>query len=439
MACLFCSSSHLLIDNEGHKVMTQPHPPALPQRHLYKLLDRLLGSEFDSEEDLLKSLVRELVERDEFAVVGARLWKLVPDQHAYRLLYQYGDVQPIPTYYQLKIEEQPVFAQLTDRRTITNVETDHLLREHGIRIYSATGVGRLVKLNGRRFYEYVVAVNAPAVGDELASILAIIGSAASSALQNLRHKQERAQLQRDLDQASQIQRSLLPDHTVEFLDYVAFGISLPDSVVGGDYFDYLRPTDAQEEQRLSIVVSDAASKGLPAAIQALFVSGALRMGITYHTKISSLVARLNTLIYETFPHERFVTLFYCEITPSASGLVLYSNAGHCPALHYSAQNRTVTALEPTGPILGIAPQQRFSVENINMHHGDILLIVTDGIMEAQSPSGDLYGQARLADKLSRLADQSPRTIAMRILEDVQHHSAGAAYTDDRTIVVLKRQ
>ncbi|MCX8051899.1 MAG: serine/threonine-protein phosphatase [Chlorobi bacterium] len=418
--------------------MTQPQPASLPQRHLYKLLDRVLGSSFDSEEELLKSLVRDLVERDEFAVVGARLWKLVPEHSSYRLLYQYGDVQHIPDDYELDIAEQPTFAALAERRTVTDVETDTLLRERGIRIYSATGVGRLVKIAGQKFYEYVIAINAPVVGEELSSMLAIIGSAASSALQNLRHRREREQLARDLDRASELQRSLLPDHTVEFLDYIAFGISVPDSVVGGDYFDYLRPTDMHEEQRLSIVVSDAASKGLPAAVQALFVSGALRMGITYHTKISSLISRLNTLVYETFPNERFVTLFYCEITPSASGLVLYTNAGHCPALHYSASSGRIAALEPTGPILGIAPNQRFSVENINMQHGDVLLIVTDGILEAQSPDGQLYGQARLEEHLRRSAGEQPRTIAMRILEDVQHFSAGAQYSDDRTIVVLKR-
>ncbi|MCS6999903.1 MAG: PP2C family protein-serine/threonine phosphatase [Bacteroidota bacterium] len=410
----------------------------IPQRHLYKLLDRVLSSRFESEEELLKSLVRDLVEREEFAVVGARLWKLIPERASYRLLYQYGDVQHIPDEYELSVADQPAFAALAIRRTVTDVETDAVLRERGIWIYSATGVGRMVKLDGQKFYEYVIAINAPVVGEELSSMLAIIGSAASSALQNLRHRQEREQLRRDLDQASLIQRSLLPEHTIEFLDYVAFGVSVPDRIVGGDYFDYLRPTDMHEEERLSIVISDAASKGLPAAIQALFVSGALRMGITYHTKISSLIGRLNTLIYETFPHERFVTLFYCEITPSTSGLVLYANAGHCPALHYSARSRTVTALDPTGPILGIAPQQRFSVENINMQKGDILLLVTDGVLEAQSPSGELFGQQRLEHHLLTLAEQSPRTIAMTILQDVQQFSAGAQYSDDRTIVVLKR-
>lgn len=418
--------------------MTAPLQITLPQRHLYKLLDRILSGKFDNEEELLKTLVHDLVERDEFAVVGGRLWKLVPERGVYRLLYQYGELHHIPDNYELEIAHQPAFAALSERRTVTDFETDTLLRQHGIGIYSATGVGRTIKLQGQKFYEYVIAINAPVVGEDLASMLAIIGSAASAALRNLRHRIEREQLQRDLDQASLIQRSLLPDHTVEFLDFTAFGISVPDSVVGGDYFDYLRPTNMEEEQRMSIVVSDAASKGLPAAIQALFVSGALRMGITYHTKISSLISRLNTLIYETFPHERFVTLFYCEITPSASGLVLYANAGHCPALHYSAHQEKITALEPTGPILGIAPHQRFSVENINMHPGDILVIITDGILEAQSAQGDLYGQGRLEHHLRTLHRESPRTIAMTILEDVQHFSTGAQYSDDRTIVVLKR-
>lgn len=418
--------------------MAQSQVAMIPQRHLYKLLDRLLTTKFENEEELLKSLLRDIVERDEFAVTGARLWKLLPAEEAYTLIYQYGDVQHIPDGYRLLIAEQPTFAQLTRTRVVTDVETDALLSKHGIRTYSATGVGQLCKTHSGKFYEYVIAINAPIVGDELASILAIVGSAASSALQNLRHHRERKQLQRDLDQASLIQRSLLPDHTIEYRDFLAFGISVPDSVVGGDYFDYLRPTDMQEEDRLSIVVSDAASKGLPAAIQALFVSGALRMGITYHTKIPSLISRLNTLIYETFPGERFVTLFYCELTPSVNGLVLYANAGHCPALHFSAATGTITTLDPTGPILGIAPQQRFSVENINMRQGDILLIVTDGVLEAQSPAGELYGQHRLADHLLRLSSESPCTIATAILEDVQHFSAGASYSDDRTLVVIKR-
>jgi len=419
--------------------MTEVQNLSLPQRLLYKLLDRLLSSEYDDEEVLLRSLIHDLVEREEFAVVGGRLWKLLPERGVYRLLYQYGDVEHIPDNYELDIAHQPAFSELAKHRSVTDIETDELLRQRGIRIYSATGVGRLLKVHGKRFYEYVIAINAPSVGQDLSSMLAIIGSAATAALQNVRHQHERKQLQRDLDQASQIQRSLLPDHSIEFMDYCAFGISIPDRIVGGDYFDYLRPTDSEEEKRLGIVVSDAASKGLPAAIQALFVSGALRMGVTYHTKISSLIGRLNTLIYETFPTERFVTLFYCEITPSTSGLVLYANAGHCPALHYSARDGTVIPLEPTGGILGIAPHQRCSVENINMHHGDILLIVTDGVLEAQSRSGEHYGIERLADHLRKTHTESPRTIAMQIIEDVQHFSAGASYSDDRTIVVLKRQ
>jgi len=210
---------------------------------------------------------------------------------------------------------------------------------------------------------------------------------------------------------------------------------MPDSIVGGDYFDYL---STAENDRLGVVISDAASKGLPAAVQALFVSGAMRMGVSFETKMSSLIGRLNTLIYDTFPHERFVSLCYCELTHSANGLVLYANAGHCPPLHYRSADGHIARLEPTGGILGIVAEQQFRVENINMGHGDILVMFTDGITEAQDRTGTLYGEDRLRDLLRMYHTEPANVIAQAILEDVQQFAANARYSDDKTLIVIRR-
>ncbi|MES2765013.1 MAG: PP2C family protein-serine/threonine phosphatase [Bacteroidota bacterium] len=417
---------------ENHNIQT-----GLTQRQIYKVVDRLLAGNFPGEIELLKMLVTDIVERADIRITGGRIWQLQPGEDAYSLQFQYGEIDTIPEDYTISVEEQPIFKKLASQRTVTNYETDSLLLEKGIKIYSATGVGELLKRAGGKFYQYALAFNAPETNQEFYETLNIIGSAVSAALRDLAHQAQEERFQKDLDKASEIQRGLLPDHQLKFQDYDVFGVSLPDSVVGGDYFDYLHPLE-NEDDRVGVVISDAASKGLPAAIQALFVSGAIRMGITYNMKISSMISRLNTLIYDTFPHERFVSLFYCELMSSENGLVLYSNAGHCSPLFYNSARKTVRELPPTGGLLGIIPHDKFRVENINMQCDDILLLYTDGISEAQSAEQEFFETDRLKNLLKENAHEDAHTIAYAILEEVQKFTVGASYTDDKTIVVIKR-
>lgn len=409
----------------------------MTQRETYKLIEKLLSAYFTDEVELLRALIHFLVEHKDFAVTGGRIWELHPTDASYQLKFQYGEVDPIPEGYTIDVDAQPTFRELSLRRAVMNVETDTLLKEKGVKFYSATGVGERIRRAGGLLYHYVLAFNTSSPDQRFFDILAAAGGAASSALRDFDRHLDRKKMIRDLDKAREIQQSLLPDHEIQFQDYHVFGISVPDNVVGGDYFDYLVPNQADPD-RLDIVISDAASKGLPAAIQALFVSGAIRMGVGFETKMSSLITRLNGLLYETFPDERFVSLFYCEITRSANGLILYANAGHCSPLHYSAATGECVWLGPTGSILGVLPEQKFRIENINMMPGDVLLLFTDGILEAQNADAELFGEDRIAALLAKYAHEDSKTIATSILANVQVFQLGATYTDDTTIVAVKR-
>lgn len=409
----------------------------MQQRELYRIVDRLASGAFESELDLLKSQVREVVEHSGIIITGARIWELHPTDDVYVLRYQYGMIEKIPENYTIRIADQPTFAQLTSKRSVINYETDDVLIERGIELFSATGVGDLIKRQSGKYYKYALAFNAPEINQTFFDTINIISSAVTLRLKEFSGQSLQQKMQKDLRQAWEIQRGLLPDHEYNFHDFQVFGLSVPDSTVGGDYFDYLQ-SGGESEERLGVVVSDAASKGLPAAIQALFVSGAVRMAVGFHTKISALLSRLNTVIYDTFPYERFVTLFYCELTTSKNGLVLFANAGHCAPLHYMVGRDEFELLAPTGGLLGIVEEQKFSVENINMRWGDILVIVTDGILEAQDSSSEIFGEERLQELVRRYSDLSARDIACNIIEEIQKFSIGAKYTDDKTVVVIKR-
>lgn len=407
------------------------------QRDTYKLVEKITGKKFSSEIALLKSLVRDIVNLPDFEITGGRIWELIPEDNSYQLRYQYGNVKKIPNDYKISISEQPVLKKLFQQRTSLFYETDALLQEMGIELYSVTGVGEIIRLRNGKFYKYALGFNAPEILQSFFETLTIISGVASIALRNFSTQAEQKKIRQDLVKASEIQKNLLPEHKLSYLDYNIFGVCHSANEVGGDFYDYIKVSDVQDEH-LAVVICDAASKGLPASIQALFVYGAIRMGMSFSTRISHLLARINTLIFDTFPYERFVTLFYCDLTPSSNRLVLYANAGHCQPIHYRPSTDQIRILETTGGLMGLVREQKFGVENINMHPGDILVLYTDGISEARDKEGNLYSEERLADLIRNTFSKSSEDIAYAIIEDVQKFSAGSDYTDDQTLVVIKR-
>lgn len=407
------------------------------QRRVYKLVEQLVSGNYKIPMTLLKRLVKDIVNHDDFEIIGGRVWELIPDEMAYELRMQYGNLQRIPDKYRIYIQDQPFLADLVNERTLLKQESDTVLKAKGIDLYSVTGVGPIVKTRGGRFYRYILGFNAPEIKQSFAETLTIISSVATIALKNIQEASERRKIRSDLVQAARIQRNLFPEHHKEFYDFDIYGVCVPHSEVGGDYFDYLSGSDSEEE-RLGIVVSDASSKGMPAAIQALFVSGAIRMGMSYSTRMSDLISRLNKLLVKTFSNERFVSLFYCELTLSLNRLVLYVNAGHPSPIHYRPERDKVQKLEPTGGLLGILPKQKFRVENIQMHVGDILVIYTDGLTEAMNSQHAIYGENRLIEIIRRNKDASAKDLSYIILDDVYKYQSNIENGDDKTIVVVKR-
>lgn len=407
------------------------------QREIYKIVEKISLGKFKSEIEFLTGLVEEIVNQTAFEIIGGRIWQINSDLKSYSLKYQYGKVNKIPDNYTFLIKDQPIVVDLHEKRTTLNTEHDPVLVSSGILVYSVTGVGELIKTQDGKFFKYILGFNANEILQSFFETLSIISSVATVTIRGLSNEVEQKRIRRDLIKASEIQRNLLPEHYLEFGDYKIYGVCIPDSDVGGDYFDYLKNMD-DEEERIGILVSDAASKGLPAAIQALFVSGAVRMAQAFSPKISTLFSRLNTLIFDTFPYERFVTLFYCELSLTTNRLVLYANAGHCAPIHYRYDKDTIQLLEPTGGLLGIVRNQKFNVENMIMRKGDILAIYTDGITECMNDNGDAFGENRLIDLIRKNRELTPKELTAKIIEEVQTFASKTNYNDDRTLIIIKR-
>ncbi|RPI05123.1 MAG: serine/threonine-protein phosphatase [Ignavibacteriae bacterium] len=406
------------------------------QRRLYRTIESFAPEQFKTEKELLKHVLNEIVKSEDIRLKGGRLWQYEPSTESYRLIHQIGQIERLDSGYRILVSRYPMFQHLTEQRSIIANETDGYLRKKGIVKYSATGVGDKMPYRNGTVYQYILAFNSDYFDQDLLPNLNVISLAVTSVLRSKRIEQKARLLEQDIDKAREIQLGILPDPFLHFYYYDIYGISIPDRIVGGDFFDYLFSDEIKD--RLMIVVGDAASKGFRAAAQALYVVGALRMGIAHQTKTAALMSGINKIVNRSFAEEQFVSMFYAELTDGAKGLLLYSNAGHNSPMVFHAQDKNIELLEPTGLILGPFPRGNYRVESTMLKKGDVAVIYTDGITEALRSDGTPYGEQRLAENIKRLAAKGAKEICKSLIEDVELFAEGAEYSDDRTVVVIKR-
>ena len=241
-----------------------------------------------------------------------------------------------------------------------------------------------------------------------------------------------AAYERELQLACQIQQSLLPaaPPSVEGLDIAA--ACIPAHNVGGDYYDFL----PLGEDELEVVIADVSGHHLSAALlqtaaRATFRAAALRgEGPARTLEIGN-----HALMDDLGRADHFLTAWIARID-AFSGAIVYEGAGHPAALLWHAASGTIQELEGGGLPVGVLHRGGYRDRKAQMNVGDVLVLHTDGIFEARSRDGDLFGEQRLKDALHGAATGSADDVVRAVLEAVDAHAERRS--DDRTIVVLKR-
>lgn len=409
----------------------------MDQKKLHKLVETIASREVSTEKELLVKVIDQIIENEDIKVTGGRIWQLNEEKKSYRIIYQTGNFEKLNPEFELKVGEDPIFLRITQERTLLGNETNEILREKGIFKYSASGVGSKKKIDGERYFEYLLALNSDKIDDNLRLALSIIATTLTSQIKGRRYSQSASHLKANIDEARELQKSILPEHEHKFGDYEVYGVTNPAEIVGGDFFDYIEA--GKENERLGVAIGDAASKGVGAAAEAMYISGALRMATTFEIKIVPLMRRMNELVHQIFEDDKFASLFYGELSLQQSGLFLYANAGHNPPLFYKAASRSVTLLETTGPLLGPAPNANYYINSINFSDGDLLLLFSDGVTDTTNTNFESYGDDRLINKFKEVVNLSSKEIVLAILEDVVKYSKNGSYSDDKTLVAIKKK
>jgi sigma-B regulation protein RsbU (phosphoserine phosphatase) len=267
-------------------------------------------------------------------------------------------------------------------------------------------------------------------------VLTTLASVAAIRVENARLVEARFQqerLERELQLAMEIQQRFQPTAPPSVPGYEFQGISFPCYEIGGDYYDFIQ----REDGRLVIALGDVSGKGTAAALLMSSLHAAIHAQTGSHDTLVETISAVNRYLAENIPPNRFVTLFYAELDPE-SGAVSFLNAGHNPPLIVHAAG-TVEQLASGGLPLGIKADADYREGRTHLQMGDVLVIYSDGVTEAASPSGEEFGPTRLYEVVSRNVDASAAGIRDRIESALTKFSQGTQAADDITLVIVKRQ
>lgn len=243
---------------------------------------------------------------------------------------------------------------------------------------------------------------------------------------------ERLTLKDDLEVAREIQEAMLRRDTYRAAGVEAFGATRPANTVGGDFYEIV-PLD---DGRLVVAIGDVAGKGSPAALLMALLLAMLRTLLDEALTPAALVDRLNAQIARHAPPSRFITLFFGVFDP-ASGALVYVNAGHLPPLLRRTDGR-IERLLTGGAALGLARTSRYEAREARLMPGDVLVLYSDGITEAEDPAGAAFDEQGLGAVLERRPDATAPDLCDAILAAVRAHARDTRFADDLTIVALRR-
>jgi serine phosphatase RsbU (regulator of sigma subunit) len=245
-------------------------------------------------------------------------------------------------------------------------------------------------------------------------------------------------LRKDLEEAREIQQSLLPLTLPTGEEFEVAAAYQPLKEVGGDWY-YVKK---HESGKISFQIGDVTGHGLSAA----FICSMTKLALTA-ARVEpphDLLEQMNLLLSPQLPDERFVT-FASALYHPGTGALEFARAGHPPAILFHRATSEVKELKGKGFALGFMPDGKYEAITDSLQVGDVFVLYTDGVTEAQNRSLQLYGTPRLINSIKAIEAESSGTgasaaaILERILLDFRTFIEGRLLNDDVTVVVLKRK
>jgi sigma-B regulation protein RsbU (phosphoserine phosphatase) len=242
--------------------------------------------------------------------------------------------------------------------------------------------------------------------------------------------QERlASIRQELETARKIQMSTLPEAPPRIAGLDLAARYVPATEVAGDFYDFL----PGEGRRTGVLVADVSGHGVPAALVASMLKVAVAAEAPHAASPARLLSEMNQIFHGKLRNQ-FITAFYAFLDLEA-GRITWASAGHPPALLWRRSEGRVEELAQGGLVMGRLRRAVYSEASLPLEAGDRLLVFTDGILEALSPAGEMFGDERLQEFLAGHAALPAERIAEALPARIAEWTGRSAFDDDLTLVV----
>ncbi len=318
----------------------------------------------------------------------------------------------------------PRFARKVDEET--GFQTKSILAVPLVVKDRIIGVAEVInRVDGRPFSE-----------DDL-HLFSTFGRQVALAIENARmhrYMLERQKLEQQLEAARIIQESFMPQTfpTSSKNQFQVFAKTQPAASIGGDFYDFIE----YDSNKLGLVMGDVSGKGIPAALYMARLVSDFRFYTQIEQSVSDTLDKINRLLVERGRRGMFVTLQYI-LADLNSGMLEIASAGHLPAIHIRTKTGDCLPVDVEGGVpLGILPQFHYPTRRLQLTHGDYIVCLTDGIIEAKNRQGEQFSLSRLLNFLNRTW-ASPDDLVESLIAEVRHFSRGAEQHDDLTVLAFQ--
>jgi len=236
-------------------------------------------------------------------------------------------------------------------------------------------------------------------------------------------------IREELRLARDLQRSILPGAAPRVDGLRVAQLYSPWSEVGGDFYDFYAP----EAGRLLLAIGDASGHGLDSSMISSMAKSALYLQVSTKRDLAWSLTEMNRMMCDTLGRRRLMTLSLCELD-TENRLLTWSNAGQVyPLLRRDGE---VRELPQPGYPLGVRREMSYAVREEPLEPGDLLLFLTDGLVEAASEDGEPYGWDRLSDRLAAVTSNEPEDVLGLLATDLSQHLGTASVQDDVTLIAV---
>lgn len=246
-------------------------------------------------------------------------------------------------------------------------------------------------------------------------------------------KEAQAKINRDLEQAQAIQMGLLPQTFPKTDHFSCTATYIPATKVGGDYYDLFEI----EKDCYCVLVADVSGHGIAAA---LIMSMAKILIKSYANPVSAKTTldKINSVLNKDIKNDNFITMFYA-ILNFRERKIIYSSAGHNPILFLNRNTRELSSVKADGIFLGVFDNAMVGDNLLPLTSGVRIVLYTDGLTEAENPSGEMYSFERLSETVKNTVNLSLGDAQSEVMKDFRRHIATAPVEDDVTLLMIDLQ